>query len=678
MFGHMACRVFSRSHDVTVACRSSNDQANVLRDILPPDNVITDVNILDHDTLADLLKRCQPEIVLNCIGLIKQKQEAHDEELMIRVNGLFPHLLADACDDVGARLIHLSTDCVFSGKRGNYSEVDTPDPVDIYGRSKLVGEVTRAPHLTVRTSMIGWQLTGSEGLMEWFHSQKSGEIYGFAGAIYTGLTTQALCNVLERVVTEYPDLSGVVNIAAEPISKFDLLCSVKDLTGHTVEILRDEEMVCDRSLNSSRFRMETGIEIPTWPQMIADLVEDRPWYDARRGPPVDRPKPTVSAAPCEAVRSENTLSPSTSAFDGKNIVVTGGTGSLGKVLVRRLLSGRHGMPAKVTVFSRDEGKHHDMRLAFEQFAASSEDLIYRDFRKILQFRIGDVRDPVSLHSALQGADIVFNAAALKQVPSCEYFPGEAVSTNIHGAMNIAQCIVNFNLPVEAVIGISTDKACHPVNVMGMTKAIQERVFISANTLCSGTRFMCARYGNVLASRGSVIPLFHHQIKSGGPVTLTTRAMTRFLLTLEQAVDTVVATYVDGERGETFIPRVPSAQIEMLAECLVEDRDIEITEVGIRAGEKVHEILIAEDEAHRTIKKGAYYVILAALPELRNGDVVEPIITNEYSSKDDLMDRDQLMALLFQNGLLVGDDPDFAGISAERLIKQQAAFAERAS
>lgn len=676
MLGHMACRVFSRSHDITAACRSHWNRASVLRDILQPDKVVTDFDVLRHGALVDLLQRVRPAVVLNCAGLIKQKKEALNERITIRANGLFPHLLAAACDEVGAKMIHLSTDCIFSGERGNYSEDDTPDPVDLYGRSKLLGEVNRVPHLTVRTSVIGWQLAGQEGLMEWFHSQSGGSIRGFARAIYTGLTTRALCQVLERVVTEHPDLSCLINIAAEPISKFDLLASMKVAIGTDTEIIRDEKMICDRSLDARRFLTETGIEIPGWSQMISDLAEDRPWYDARRRLGDDVVRITMPTPSYSVEKPNQLMSPMTSAFDGKNIVVTGGTGSLGKVLVRRLMSGRHGMPQKVIVFSRDEGKHHDMRLAFDHIAASSEDLIYKDYRKILQFRIGDVRDPAAVHSVLRGTDILFNAAALKQVPNCEYFPGEAVNTNIRGAINIAQCINNFGLPVEAVIGISTDKACHPVNVMGMSKAIQERVFISANIQCSGTRFMCARYGNVLASRGSVIPLFHHQIRSGGPVTLTTRDMTRFLLTLEQAVDVLAAVYVHGERGETFIPRVPSARIEMLADCLIGDRDIEVAEVGIRSGEKVHEILIAEDEAYRTIEKGGYYVILAALPELRNGDVVDPVITHEYSSRDDLMDRDELAALLFRNRLLVENDPDFTGISAERLVKHEGTVANR--
>ncbi|HSM85259.1 MAG TPA: polysaccharide biosynthesis protein, partial [Candidatus Limnocylindrales bacterium] len=202
-------------------------------------------------------------------------------------------------------------------------------------------------------------------------------------------------------------------------------------------------------------------------------------------------------------------------FENKRVLVTGGTGSLGKVLVRRLLSGREGLPAKIIVFSRDEAKQHFMRLDYQHKASATDEVIYNNFRQRLEFRIGDVRDYHSVAGALRDADIVFNAAALKQVPTCEYFPFEAVRTNIEGPENIVRAIQTQKLPVETVVGISTDKACKPVNAMGMTKAIQERLFIQANMRCEKTRFVCARYGNVLASRGSVIPLFHDQIRAGG-------------------------------------------------------------------------------------------------------------------------------------------------------------------
>ncbi|HQD27225.1 MAG TPA: polysaccharide biosynthesis protein [Methanoculleus thermophilus] len=338
----------------------------------------------------------------------------------------------------------------------------------------------------------------------------------------------------------------------------------------------------------------------------------------------------------------------------KTILVTGGTGSLGKVLTKRLLSGEMGCPKKIIVFSRDEAKQHFMRMDYLNRAAATDEVIYNNFKRMLEFRIGDVRDFHSVSRALRGVDVVFNTAALKQVPSCEYFPFEAVLTNITGPENIVRAIREQNLPIDTVVGISTDKACKPVNVMGMTKAIQERIFIQANLDCPNTRFICVRYGNVLASRGSVIPLFHDQILNGGPVTITTPEMTRFLLSLDQAVDTIFAAVRYASRGETYIPRVPSAKVTDIAATLIGDRPIRMTVTGIRPGEKIHEILVSEEEAHRTISRGKYYVIQPILPELRGEADFGPALGVEYSSADNLMTRDELRDELHRHGLLLDD------------------------
>ena len=311
---------------------------------------------------------------------------------------------------------------------------------------------------------------------------------------------------------------------------------------------------------------------------------------------------------------------------GKRVLITGGTGSLGKVLVRRLLSGEMGQPAKIVVFSRDEAKQHDMRRGLHAPArrpptrssttTSSE---------LLEFLIGDVRDYHSVASALRDADVVFNAAALKQVPTCEYFPFEAVQTNIGGPENIVRAIHEHELPVETVVGISTDKACKPVNVMGMTKAIQERVFIQANMRCPNTRFICVRYGNVLASRGSVIPLFHEQIRSGGPVTITTDDMTRFLLSLDQAVDTVFAALCEAQArrdlhpARALAPAIDRHRREPHRRAADQDR---WSPASARA-RRSHEILVSEEECHRTVDRGKYYAIQPMLPELRDGEPVRP-------------------------------------------------------
>jgi UDP-glucose 4-epimerase len=340
---------------------------------------------------------------------------------------------------------------------------------------------------------------------------------------------------------------------------------------------------------------------------------------------------------------------------GKRVVVTGGTGSLGKVLIRRLLTGEMGLPKKILVFSRDEAKQHAMRVEYMNRRAATDEIIYRNFEQLLEFRIGDVRDFHAVSAVLRDADVVFNAAALKQVPACEYFPFEAVQTNIVGPENIIRAIREHNLSVDTVVGISTDKACKPVNVMGMTKAIQERVFLRANMDCPQTRFICVRYGNVLASRGSVIPLFHDQIRSGGPVTVTSMEMTRFLLTLEQAVDTVFSALRGARRGETYIPTVPSARIADIVKALIGKRPIKTVVTGIRPGEKLHEILISEEEAHRSVRRGDYFVILPILPELRHADDSAPTLTSEYSSADDVMTAAVTKDLLDRCNLLSIDE-----------------------
>jgi len=336
----------------------------------------------------------------------------------------------------------------------------------------------------------------------------------------------------------------------------------------------------------------------------------------------------------------------------RTILVTGGTGSMGKVLVRRLLSGELGTPKKVIVLSRDEAKQHDMRMAYLHRRVATDEVIFRNFQQALEFRIGDVRDYRDVCSALRGADIVINAAALKQVPTCEYFPDQAVLTNCVGAMNIVRAIREHDYPVDTVVGISTDKACKPVNVMGMTKAVQERILTSANVLIPSTRFICVRYGNVLASRGSVIPLFHDQIANGGPVTVTVPEMTRFLLSLNQAVDTVFAALRTAEPGETLVPDAPSATVENIARALIGDRDIEIKVTGIRPGEKMHEIMISDEESHHTVRRGDFFAIQSMLPEL-SPEPGERVIEGEFSSADRVLSLEDTVALLEKNHLMVG-------------------------
>lgn len=342
----------------------------------------------------------------------------------------------------------------------------------------------------------------------------------------------------------------------------------------------------------------------------------------------------------------------------KTILVTGGTGSMGKKLVHRLLTGELGTPKKVIVLSRDEAKQHEMRMSYLHRQVTTDEVIFNNFMNVLEFRIGDVRRYEDVCSAVKQADVVINAAALKQVPTCEYFPLQAVLTNCLGASNIVRAIEEQGYPVGTVIGISTDKACKPVNVMGMTKAVQERILVAANILNPHTRFICVRYGNVLASRGSVIPLFHDQVKNGGPVTITSPEMTRFLLSLDDAVDTVFAALRDARRGETYIPRAPSATVMNIARALVGPRDLSIKTIGIRPGEKLHEILISEEEIHHCVRRGAYYAIQPMLPELRQDSVSESnALVKEYSSGDEVLDLAGTTALLKKHRLMVEDgDP----------------------
>lgn len=339
-------------------------------------------------------------------------------------------------------------------------------------------------------------------------------------------------------------------------------------------------------------------------------------------------------------------------FQGKRIVVTGGTGSMGKTFVHRVLTGERGTPRKVIVLSRDEAKQHSMRMAYLNKHATTDEVIFRNFMNVLEFRIGDVRDFADVCSAVKDADIVVNAAALKQVPVCEYFPAQAVMTNCIGAHNIVRAIEENGYPVQTVVGISTDKACKPVNVMGMTKAVQERILTAANILNPNTRFICVRYGNVLASRGSVIPLFHDQIRHGGPLTVTVPEMTRFLLTLNEAVDTVFAAIENAKKGETYIPRAPSATVMNIAQALISGRSIKIKVMGIRPGEKMHEILVSEEEANHCVARAKNYVIRPMLPELLDDSSSEPNALNkEYSSGDAVLDLKDTVELLRRHGLL---------------------------
>lgn len=274
MLGHVASRVLARDHQVIAVVRSQPQPGSPLAAALLGAEVVPGIDVRASGAVDHVLGHHRPDVVLNCVGLIKQRPEAADTALAIELNALFPHRLAASAEAVGARLIQVSTDCVFSGRRGGYREDDQPDPVDTYGISKWLGEVTAAPHLTIRTSIIGPQLEGREGLIAWFMSQAGREVRGYRRAVFSGLTTRALSEVLGKVVAGHPGLSGLYHVAAEPIGKYDLLSRLAARIGWTSPIIPVDEPAIDRSLDGTRFAAATGIAIPGWDPMLDGLADD--------------------------------------------------------------------------------------------------------------------------------------------------------------------------------------------------------------------------------------------------------------------------------------------------------------------------------------------------------------------------------------------------------------------
>jgi UDP-N-acetylglucosamine 4,6-dehydratase/5-epimerase len=277
------------------------------------------------------------------------------------------------------------------------------------------------------------------------------------------------------------------------------------------------------------------------------------------------------------------------------VLVTGGTGSFGKQFIEIMLNEYR--PAKLIVFSRDELKQHEMRAS--GFDAPN-----------LRYFIGDVRDVDRLRRAMHGVDIVVHAAALKQVPACEYNPMEAIKTNILGSSNVIEAALDAG--IKKVLALSTDKAVNPVNLYGATKLAAEKLFVQSNSYAAGTatRFACVRYGNVVGSRGSVVPIFIRQ-RANGKLTITDQRMTRFWLTLEQGVRFVIRCIEQMQGGEVFVPKIPSTRIVDLAKVIAPDADFEI--VGIRPGEKLHEVLIHEDEARSAVEREDMFVVVPSIP-----------------------------------------------------------------
>ena len=274
MLGHQAIRVLAPDFEVWGACRDSND----LPDLgVPRDRLLDGLDATSADSASALIERVQPDLVINAAGIVKQRKEAKAAIPSIVVNSLWPHLLADACARAGARMVHVSTDCVFSGARGGYVESDVPDAFDLYGRSKLLGEVTdRENVVTLRTSIIGWQLGDPTGLVAWFAAHRSEPLKGFTKAVFSGLTTRALTEVIRDVVMADANLSGLWHVSAEPIDKYTLLADLAKFLGWDVDLIPVDQPAIDRSLDSAAFRERAGWIPPSWDAMLKVLARESP------------------------------------------------------------------------------------------------------------------------------------------------------------------------------------------------------------------------------------------------------------------------------------------------------------------------------------------------------------------------------------------------------------------
>ena len=317
-----------------------------------------------------------------------------------------------------------------------------------------------------------------------------------------------------------------------------------------------------------------------------------------------------------------------SVFKDKVLLITGGTGSFGNAVLNRFLRTDIG---EIRIFSRDEKKQDDMR---HDFQARMPEVANK-----IKFYIGDVRNKSTLKYAMQGVDYVFHAAALKQVPSCEFFPMEAVKTNVIGTDNVLDAAINEG--VKCVICLSTDKAAYPINAMGITKAIEEKIAVAKSRLSGDTKICCTRYGNVMCSRGSVIPLWIDQIRKDNPITLTEPSMTRFIMSLEEAVDLVLFAFEHGKNGDIMVQKAPACTMQTQAEAVCElfggNKD-EIKIIGIRHGEKMYETLLTKEEAAKAIDMGNFYAVPADNRDLnydkyfKEGDL-KRISIDEFNSNN---------------------------------------------
>lgn len=325
-------------------------------------------------------------------------------------------------------------------------------------------------------------------------------------------------------------------------------------------------------------------------------------------------------------------------FKNKTLLITGGTGSFGNAVLNRFLDTDIG---EIRIFSRDEKKQDDMRHEYQ--------VKYPEASNKIKFYIGDVRDLQSVKNAMHGVDYIFHAAALKQVPSCEFFPIEAVKTNVLGTENVLTAAIEAG--VKKVICLSTDKAAYPVNAMGTSKAMMEKVIVAKSRTVSPekTSICCTRYGNVMCSRGSVIPLWIEQIKSGNPITVTEPTMTRFIMSLEEAVELVVFAFQNAESGDIMVQKAPACTIEVQAQAVKElfHSDDEIKVIGIRHGEKMYETLLTNEECANAVDLGDFYRVPCDKRDLnydkyfKDGDVERNPLTEFNSSNTELLNVEQV-------------------------------------
>lgn len=333
-----------------------------------------------------------------------------------------------------------------------------------------------------------------------------------------------------------------------------------------------------------------------------------------------------------------------SFFYGKSLMITGGTGSFGNAVLNRFLDTDIG---EIRIFSRDEKKQDDMR---HEYQAK-----YSEASNKIKFYIGDVRDLQSVKNAMHGVDYIFHAAALKQVPSCEFFPIEAVKTNVLGTENVLTAAIEAG--VEKVICLSTDKAAYPVNAMGTSKAMMEKVIVAKSRTVSSdkTGICCTRYGNVMCSRGSVIPLWIEQIKNGNPITITEPKMTRFIMSLEEAVELVIFAFQNAESGDIMVQKAPACTIEVLARAVKElfHSEDEIKIIGIRHGEKMYETLLTNEECANAIDMGNFYRVPCDKRDLnydkyfKVGDVKRNTLTEFNSNNTELLNVEQVKEKLLK-------------------------------